>query len=102
MLTPGLSYGYFTPSLHYVGARTMKRNTPPKRLQLTKCYFRPQIEDFLAKEAEARLLGPAVVSEWHKGIDSYGKERMDDAARFEDWEGLPKSSRLHTKPMNLP
>ena len=91
VLLQGLPFALFTPSLNYVTSVTLRQTQPPPRLQLTKYYFRPQIEELDQKQTEFRAFGPAAIQEWYKGLEARGQSYMKDAARFEQqWQpGAP-------------
>lgn len=85
-LMPGLPFAFFTPSLNFVTSLTLRSLTPPPTLQLTKYYFRPQIDELRQKLEEAKALSLAAAEEWYKGLEMSGKELLADAARWEQWE----------------
>ncbi|ERF72250.1 hypothetical protein EPUS_02137 [Endocarpon pusillum Z07020] len=85
-LLPALPFAFFTPSLNYVASITLRNEPPPTGLQLTKWYFKPQVDDMKAKLDEVRELGAATAEEWFKGLEVDGKEKAADTARWEHWE----------------
>jgi hypothetical protein len=97
ILLQGLPFAVFTPSLNYVTSVTLRQTQPPARLQLTKYYFQPQIEELDRRQSEVRTLGPAATQEWYKGLEAHGKTQLADAARFEKWEqGSASQIQLET------
>ena len=86
VLSPGLPFAVFTPSLNYVASITLHQSQPPPKLSLTKYYFRPQVQALDAKMTGVRSLGQAATEEWYKGLEASGRSQMSDAARFEQWE----------------
>lgn len=75
---------------------------PPPLQELSKFYFRPQLEELQAEFGDVQALGPPATAEWYKGLESTGQERNTDAARFDHWElqgGLSRTSAnspIHT------
>ena len=69
---------------------------PP--LKMEKHYYKPHIEDIKRRLAEARALGAPSVEEWMKGLTSEGKERHDDAVRWEQWEARGGLKKVNAKP----
>lgn len=100
-LTPGLPFAFFTPQLNFVTSLTLRNTTPPPNLQLTKYYFRPQIEELQRKLDDAKALSLAAAEEWYKGLDMSGKQMLLDIARWEQWEasgGLLSLATLASRP----
>lgn len=58
----------------------------PAHLRFSKVFYKPDLEAVKADEDNARALGPGAVDEWHKGLQTRGREAMADSARWEKWE----------------
>jgi hypothetical protein len=86
LVIPAIPFAFFTPSMHYVSSSTLRGSQPPPGLTLTKYFLKSQIEEMKAKFEEVKSLGPATAEEWIKGLEGNGKEKMADAARWEQWE----------------
>jgi len=100
-LMPGLPFAFFTPSLHFVTSLTLRNASHPPALQLTKYYFRPQVDDLKRKLDDAKTLSLAAAEEWYKGLEMLGEQRLAVAARWEQWEtsgGLLSLATQHGKP----
>ena len=98
---PGLPFAFFTPSLNFVASLTLRSTTSTPNLQLTKYYFRPQIEALHRKLDDAKALSMAAAEEWYKGLEISGKQLLADAARWEQWEasgGLLSLTSQNVKP----
>jgi hypothetical protein len=65
---------------------TLRNGTPPSDVKLTKHFYKPQVEEIQRRFHEARELGNASAEEWVKGLESEGRDRCNDAARWEQWE----------------
>jgi hypothetical protein len=85
-LLPGLSFVLITPSMHMVPSVVLRSNEIPADLHLTKYYFNSDIEYLIQEFDHVKSLGPATLEEWIKGLESKGKRKMADAARWEQWE----------------
>ena len=83
---PALPFILFTNELHVLPAATLQNGYPPPAIQITKQFFQHQIEDIKREFSEVRSMGTATVEEWIKGLDERGKERRNDAARWEKWD----------------
>lgn len=86
ILLPALPFAFFTPSVHLLSSVTLRSALPPPGLQLTKHYFKPHIDDIKMEFENVKAMGPATFEEWIKGLESTGKGKLADAARWEQWE----------------
>ena len=87
VLMPAIPFALFTPSMHYVSSSSLLRGSqPPPGLTLTKSFFNGQIDEMKCKFEEVKSLGPGVAEEWIKGLEGNGKEKLADAARWEQFE----------------
>ncbi|EXJ86947.1 hypothetical protein A1O3_03901 [Capronia epimyces CBS 606.96] len=85
-LLPGLPFAIFTPSLDYVPSLTLRQMSPPSGLQLTKFYFKPQLEELQRRRDSTRAFGIAALEEWYKGLEDSGQQHNASATRFDQWE----------------
>ena len=83
---------------HYVTSTVLRNGAPPSEVQLTKLYYKPHIEDIKNQLDQVRELGSASAEEWIKGLDMEGKEKLNDAARWEIWEAKGGLAKVNTKP----
>jgi hypothetical protein len=86
ILVPALPFTFITPSMHVISSITLRGTQPPPGLTFTKYYFNPHLEDMKRKFEEVKAMGSATAEEWIKGLESDGKEKLADAARWEQWE----------------
>ena len=86
VLLPALPFAFFTQSLDYVAALTLRNTSPPPDKPLTKFYFQSHLDEMKQKFAEVKTMGTAAAEEWFKGLENTGKEKLADAARWEQWE----------------
>ncbi|KAJ9213332.1 hypothetical protein DTO166G4_5139 [Paecilomyces variotii] len=85
-LIPALPFALVTSTLHFVPSVTLRSTPVPPSAAITKYYFKPHIDRLKLKFEDVKSLGPAVVEEWIKGLDSEGKEHLADSSRWEQWE----------------
>lgn len=71
---------------------------PPPEVQLTKHYYKPHIEEIKRQFDHVKDLGSASAEEWIKGLDSEGKARSSDAARWEQWEAKGGLKKVNARP----
>ena len=98
ILLPALPFVFISSENHFIAASALRNTMPPANLQWTKHYYKPHIEDLRRQLNTVKELGSATAEEWIKGLDSEGKERMNDASRWEQWEakgGLKKVNIRH-------
>ncbi|KAK2867834.1 hypothetical protein FQN49_003420, partial [Arthroderma sp. PD_2] len=86
VLVPALPFAFLTPSLHYVSSVSLRGSQPPVGMVLSKHFLKAQVEELKSRFEEVKALGPAAAEEWMKGLEGNGKEKIADAARWEQWE----------------
>ncbi|KAM5477155.1 hypothetical protein MauCBS54593_000426 [Microsporum audouinii] len=86
VLVPALPFAFLTASLHYVSSVSLRGSQPPVGMVLTKHFLMAQVEELKSRFEEVKALGPAAAEEWMKGLEGNGKEKINDAARWEQWE----------------
>ncbi len=75
----GLPHIFLTPDYHYVPG-------PRPTTSVTKRYLDFHFETLKDEAAEARAFGEGVYDEWVKGLQTKGNHRVNDAAKWEEWE----------------
>lgn len=83
--------------MDYVPPVVLQQMDRPPRLQLSKCYYIPQLEGLKMEMKDVEALGHAAAEEWYKGLEDVGRRLNADAARLDQWElqgGLAKISQL--------
>lgn len=100
-LIPALPFAFISSSNNYIPSTVLRGTTPPPTLKLTKHYYKPHVKDVMLRLENARELGNASTDEWIKGLDSEGKDRLNETVRWEQWDakgGLKKVNlRSHPK-----
>ena len=97
-LLPGLPFALISSSNHFIANSVLRGSTSPPTLQLTKCYYKPHIEELKRQLDDVKDLGPASAEEWIKGLDGEGKERINDAMRWEQWEAKGGLKKVNHRP----
>jgi hypothetical protein len=91
---PALPFIFVTNELHVLPPATLQSGQPPPTIQITKQFFQHHIDDLKAEFSQVQSLGSATAEEWIKGLDERGKERRNDAGRWEKWESSGGVSRM--------
>ena len=96
-LLSALPFAFVTATNHFVSSAALQgmAHLPPLRME--KHYYKLHIEDIKKRLGEAKALGGASVEEWTKGLPSEGKERRDDAIRWEQWEARGGLKKVNAK-----
>lgn len=79
-------------------SHALKTANSPIEVQLTKVYWKPHIEEIKRQYQEVLALGSASAEEWVKGLESEGRERLNDAARWEQWEAQGALIKVNSRP----
>ena len=91
---PALPFVFFTNELHVLPPSTLQNSQPPPTIQITKHFFQRQIEELKGEFSTVQSMGMATAEEWIKGLDERGKERRNDAGRWEKWEVSGGAARM--------
>ena len=88
-----LPFIFLTNALHVIPAATL-HSGPPTGIQISKYFFKPHIEDLKQEFDNVKSMGSAAAEEWIKGLEGRGRERRNDALRWERWEASGGVSRM--------
>ena len=91
-----LPFVFLTNELHVLPSATLQLGQPPPSISIAKTFFQPQIDDIQREFSEVKTMGLGTAEEWFKGLDDRGKERRNDAARWEKWEATGGVARMRT------
>lgn len=86
ILLPALPFALFTSSMHFISSIALRGSQSSSNLNLTKYYFKPHIQAMKREFDDVKALGSATAEEWVKGLETNGKEKLADAARWEQWD----------------
>lgn len=84
-MRPGLSFAFFTQSLHFI-PQYLCRGPIPLDIDLHKYHYAPEIELLQDEAKSAREFGSAAAEEWLKGLASRGRIVQKFATQMEEWE----------------
>lgn len=99
ILLPALPFAFISPSNNYIPSTLIRSTaTLPPLLQMAKYYYKPHIEEIKQRLHGARELGNASAEEWIKGLDDEGRERLNEAARWEQWFAKGNLKRVNVPP----
>lgn len=100
-LISALPFAFISSSNNYIPSIVLRGGTPPPTLKLTKHFYKLHIKDIMLRLENAKELGTASTDEWIKGLNSEGRDRLNEAVRWEQWDakgGLKKVNlRSHPK-----
>ncbi len=85
-LMAALPFVFLTNELHVLPSATLQSGQHPPSIQITKQFSHSEVEEIKREFDAVKAMGSATVEEWLKGLDDRGKERRNDAARWERWE----------------
>lgn len=77
---------FLTNELHVIPTTALQAGQHPASIRLTKHFSKQQVDGIIKEFEGVKVLGSAATEEWLKGLDGLGKERKNDAARWERWE----------------
>lgn len=97
-LKPALTFALVTSSNHFIPSTLVRTNTAPITLLLTKVYYKPHLQAMESRLEEVKELGTATAEEWIKGLDREGKDRLNDSARWEQWEAKGGLKKVNSRP----
>lgn len=95
-LMGALPFVFLTNELHVIPPTVLQRaGVPPNTIQINKHFFQTMVEDMKQELLDVNAkMGAATAEEWLKGLENRGKERRNDAARWERWEASGGVSRM--------
>jgi hypothetical protein len=99
-----LPFIFLTNELHVIPAATLQSG-PPNGIQISKHFFKPHIEKLKQEFDDVKAMGSAAAEEWMKGLEGRGRERRNDAVRWERWEvsgGIARMRNLETNGIRNP
>ncbi|KAI9740536.1 MAG: hypothetical protein M1834_005117 [Cirrosporium novae-zelandiae] len=85
-LLPALPFALITPAMHVVSPETIRSSDTPSDVVMTKYYLKEHIDDVKKELEEVKGMGTGTAEEFMKGLEQRGKDKMTDAARWEQWE----------------
>ena len=77
-----------------VASTSLQGKQPPSSLQISKYFLKRHVEEIKQEHQAVLKLGEASADEWVKGLDSRGKTKRFDVARWERWEASSGVQRM--------
>ena len=99
-ILPALPFVFLTQADHMVSISVLRNLTPPTSVQLTKYYYKAHVQELKRKFDTVKELGSATAEEWIKGLDQEGKERANDAVRWEQWVARGGFKKVNLRPQD--
>lgn len=89
-----LPFVFLTNDLHVVSSAILQQSQAPPHVQITKNFFKSHIDDILSEFFKIKSMGSGTAEEWLKGLDERGKDKRNDAAKWERWEATGGLQRM--------
>jgi hypothetical protein len=93
---------FLTQSNNCVSESTLQKSITPSDVGIRKVYFNPHIKAIQAQFEEVKELGEGPVGEWKKGLELERMRRVQDAARWEQWELKGNLEKVNARPGRRP
>ncbi|KAL8690691.1 MAG: hypothetical protein Q9218_003918 [Villophora microphyllina] len=97
-LLPALPYAFVSDSLNYVPISLLRESTATPPMQIGKRFYKLHVQNIKKQLDDVRELGAASADEWGKGLAEEGKERINDAIRWEQWESKGGLRKVNARP----
>jgi hypothetical protein len=94
-----LPFIFLTNEIHVIPATTLQSG-PPTGIQISKHFFKPHVEKLKQEFDDVKAMGSAAAEEWMKGLEGRGRERRNDAVRWERWDVSGGISRMRNLEIN--
>lgn len=88
-----LPFVFLTNELHVVSSATLQHTQAPQ-VQITKNFLKSHIDDIMSEFFKIKAMGSGTAEEWLKGLDERGKDKRNDAAKWERWEAAGGIQRM--------
>jgi hypothetical protein len=89
-----LPFIFATNDIHIISSATLQNANAPT--QIAKLFFKPHVEDIKKEFFDIKAMGAGTAEEWLKGLDKRGKEKRNDAFKWERWEQTGGVRRMQT------
>ncbi|KAL8798632.1 MAG: hypothetical protein Q9182_006507 [Xanthomendoza sp. 2 TL-2023] len=97
-LLRALPFALVSKTLHYIPNNLLRESTVPPSLEMVKRYYKLHVQNIRQQLDDVRELGIASADEWNKGLAEEGKERINDAIRWEQWEAKGGLKKVNIRP----
>lgn len=97
-LLPALPFAFVSSSLNYIPNILLRESAAPPSSHIVKRFYKPHVQQIKKQLDDVTELGAASADEWSKGLPAEGKERINDAIRWEQWEAKGGLKKVNTRP----
>ncbi|KAL9595283.1 MAG: hypothetical protein Q9219_006536 [cf. Caloplaca sp. 3 TL-2023] len=101
-LLPALPFAFVSSSMNYIPNSILRESAAPSATKIVKRFYNPHVQQIQEKLDRVRELGTASAEEWSKGLVEEGRERINDAVRWEQWEAKGGLKRVNMRPQAKP
>ena len=89
-----------TDTNDYIPNLILRNSGGQSSVSMTKYYYKPHVRKIKEQLDEVRELGAGSAEEWSKGLAEEGKERINDAIRWEQWEARGGLKKVNIRPLS--
>ncbi|KAL8842711.1 MAG: hypothetical protein Q9170_000367 [Blastenia crenularia] len=97
-LLPALPFAFVSSSMNYIPSTLLRESAAPTSTRIVKRFYKPHVQQIKRKLDEVRELGVGSADEWTKGLAEEGKERINNAVRWEQWEAKGGLKKVNVRP----
>lgn len=97
-LLPALPFAFVSSSLNYIPSTLLRESAAPPSSHIVKRFYKLHVQQIKRRLDEVKELGAASADEWAKGLAAEGKERINDAIRWEQWEARGGLKKVNVRP----
>ncbi|KAL8760868.1 MAG: hypothetical protein Q9184_002956 [Pyrenodesmia sp. 2 TL-2023] len=101
-LLPALPFAFVSSSLNYIPNTLLRESTAPPSSHIVKRFYKPDVRQIKRQLDDVQDLGAASADEWSKGLPAEGKDRINDAIRWEQWEAKGGLKKVNARPQAKP
>ncbi|KAL9022618.1 MAG: hypothetical protein Q9185_000196 [Variospora sp. 1 TL-2023] len=99
-LLPAIPFAFVSSSLNYIPNTLLRESPAPPSFHIVKRFYEPHVRRIKQQLDEVAELGAASADEWSKGLAGEGKERINDAIRWEQWEAKGGLKKVNVRPQS--
>ncbi|KAL9031806.1 MAG: hypothetical protein Q9196_000179 [Gyalolechia fulgens] len=97
-LLPALPFAFVSSSKNYIPNTLLRETAAPPSTRIVKRFYKPHVQQIKKELDKVRELGAPSADEWSKGLAEEGKERINNAIRWEQWEAKGGLKRVNLRP----
>ncbi|KAI1459417.1 hypothetical protein F4805DRAFT_421500 [Annulohypoxylon moriforme] len=97
LLISALPFVLITHEMHMISPDMLQKGLVQPDLQVTKIYLPEQIERLKQEFLSVKSMGGATAEEWLKGLETRGKELLNDLMRWEKWMSSGGVTQMRTQ-----